>query len=289
MTLRSLAPTGALVLALAGLSLAGCDSGTPSEPATVRLDVQAMTGSTPFTAGQPFAVNATTGQLDIAQMYVSGITFLHEDGREIMVMADAPITVRAQDENSTELQHTVDERYVLVDADAGETLATLGEVPSGRYTGIRFLLGVDGLDNRIAPEDAPANHPLAPQTQSMHWNWNAGYVFLRLDGLLDVDGDGVVDASTGTPGDAASGQWRLHVGGAANAQTVTLAQSFELMGGEMQDLQVQVDLARLVQGIDYSNPASRFCMTGGCQGIVDTAKANMQAAFTLRGVGQPSM
>ncbi|OZC03546.1 hypothetical protein BSZ36_11475 [Rubricoccus marinus] len=285
MNLRTLAPTGALLLGLAALPLTGCDStDTSDQPATLRLDVEPMTGSDAFQAAQPFTVNGMTAELDIAQMYLSGITLLHEDGREIMLMADEPITVRAQDENQTEIQHTVEKRYVLVDADAGNTLTSLGEVPSGRYTGVRFLLGVEGLDNRIAPEDLPADHPLAPQTQTMHWNWNAGYVFLRFDGLLDIDGDGTVDASTGTPRDPASGQWRMHVGGAANAQTVTLNQSFELEGGEMQDLHVQVDLNRIVQGLDFSDASKRWCMTGGCQDVVDAAKANVQAAFSIHGV-----
>ncbi|MEM1115400.1 MAG: MbnP family protein [Bacteroidota bacterium] len=289
MTLRTLAPSGALLLALAVPMLAGCDSDGSSEPAMLRLDVEAMVGADAFQAGQPFTVNGVTGQLDIAQMYLSGITLLHEDGREIMLMADEPITVRAQDDNQNEIQHTVDERYVLVDADAGNTRVMLGEVPSGRYTGARFLLGVGGLDNRIAPEDAPADHPLAPKTSSMHWNWNAGYVFLRLDGLLDIDGDGAVDPSTGTPRDATSGQWRLHLGGAPNAQTVEIDQSFELMGDEMQDLHLQVDLARLVQGLDLGDETERWCMTGGCQDVVDQAKANVEAAFTLHGVHGHSM
>ncbi|MGB3544449.1 MbnP family protein [Rubrivirga sp.] len=283
MTLRTLAPTGALLLALV---VAGCDSSdtTSSDPATVRLDVQTMADGADLAAGQPFAVNGTTGQLDIAHLYLSGITLLHEDGREIMVMADEPVTVRAKDDADTDIQHTLDQRYVLVDADAGRQPTTLGEVPSGRYTGVRMLLGVQGLDNRIAPEDAPVDHPLAPQTPSMHWNWNAGFVFLRLDGLLDIDGDGAVDAATDTPGDPASGQWRLHVGLSPNATTVTLDQDFELMGGQMQDLHVMLDLGRLVQGIDYADPANRFCMTGGCQGVVDQATANAQTAFTLQGV-----
>jgi len=287
MTSRFLAPTGALLLAVAGL--AGCDS-TSNDPTTLRLDVEAVVdGDTPFQAGQPFTIGSTTAELSVAQMILSGITLLHEDGREITILADEPVTVRAHDESDTEIQHTVSERYVLVDADAGETVTTLGEVPAGHYTGVRFLLGVDGLDNRIAPEDLPAGHPLAPSTPSMHWNWNAGFVFLMLDGLLDIDGDGAVDASTGTPRDPASGQWRLHVGVTSNAQTVTLNTPFDLDGGAMQDLHIQVDLARLVQGIDYANPANRFCMTGGCQAIVDQAKANVSAAFTLHGVHDHAM
>lgn len=283
MTLRSLAPTGALALALLGGSLAGCDSAS-DEPAALRLDVAATVGANAFQAGQPFTVNGVTGELDIAQAYLSGITLLHEDGREIRLMADSPITVRAKDENDVELQHTIDERVVFANFAAGPSVTSVGEVPAGRYTGLRFLLGVEGLDNRIAPEDAPAGHALAPQDPTMHWNWNAGYVFLRLDGLLDIDGDGAVDASTGTPRDPASGQWRLHSGGATNAITVTLDEAFELDGGTMQDLRLSVDIAAFVDGLDLGDASKRWCMTGGCQDVVDMAKGNASDAFSLVGV-----
>ena len=283
MTTRTLAPLGALLLLFSPLT--GCDSdGTSSEPAMLRLDVEAMAGDDAFAPGEAFAVNGTTGHLDRARLIVSGITLLHEDGREIAILAETPITVRAQDENEAEIQHTVTEQYVFANAAAGLNPVSLGEVPSGRYTGLRFLLGVDGLDNRIAPGDAPDDHPLAPKDPSMHWNWNAGYVFLRFDGLLDIDGDGTVDPSTGTPRDAASGQWRMHVGGGTNAQTVTLNQPFELSGGAMEDLQMEVDLAAFVSGLDFSDASDRWCMTGGCQDVVDTVKGNASSAFTVLGV-----
>jgi hypothetical protein len=271
-------------LALSGLLfLSACDSADDSDDlASLRLDVEPLVGSQAFTANSPFAIGGTVGRLDIAHLYLSGLTLLHEDGREILLMAD-PITVRAQDENQTELQHTIDERYVLVDLDAGRAPVALGEVPAGRYTGLRFLVGVDGLDNRIAPEDAPAGHPLAPQDPSMHWNWNAGYVFLRLDGLLDVDGDGQVDASTGTPRDPASGQWRMHLGLTPNATTVTLDEPFTLRGGE-QDLHVQFDLARLVRDLDLGSASDRWCMTGGCADVAERVTRSLAPAFALHGV-----
>jgi hypothetical protein len=283
MTFRPIPSTGALALALAGGLFVGCDSSSDDGPADLSLGLDAVAGPSAFVAGQPFSVNGTTGQLDIAQLYLSGITLLREDGREILVMADSPITVRAQDESENELQHTVDERVVFADLAAGRVEAALGEVPSGSYSGIRFLIGVDGLDNRIAPEDAPAEHPLAPKEPSMHWSWNAGYVFLRLDGLLDIDGDGVVDASTGTPRDPESGQWRLHTGTTPNAVTVEMATPFELSSGA-QELGLQIDLARLVQGIDLGDAEQRWCMTGGCQDVVDQANANAAASFSVTGV-----
>ena len=276
-----------LLIACSLVVFAACDSGGDGDaPAPLRLDVQALAGGAALQAGQPFTVNGRKGQLETARLYLSDLVLMREDGREIAVMAAAPITVRARQTDDAEVQHTVRERYVLVAGDAGRTLAELGEVPAGRYTGLRFTLGVDGLDNRIAMEDAPAGHPLAPQTPSMHWSWNSGYLFLRMDGLLDVDGDGQPDPATATPGEAASGQWRLHVGGAGNAPTVTLATPFVVEGGRAQRLPLQVDFARFVAGVDYDVPANRFCMTGGCQPIVDAFRANAAAAFTLGSVSR---
>ena len=265
--------------------LASCDGDNGSgDPATLRLAIEAVAAGAVLQANQPFTVNGRKGALEIARLYLSDLTLLHEDGREIRLEGDTPITVRAKQPDDSEIQHTVTERYVLVKGDAGRTLVPVGDVPAGRYTGVRFTLGVNGLDNRIAMEDAPAGHPLAPQTPSMHWSWNSGYVFLRLDGLLDVDGDGTPDPATGTPGEAASGQWRLHVGGADNAPTVTLATPFALEGGAAQDLHLQVDFAKFVSGVDYGVAANRFCMTGGCQPLVDAARAGAAAAFALHGV-----
>ncbi|GAB5537305.1 MAG: hypothetical protein Rubg2KO_35540 [Rubricoccaceae bacterium] len=274
---RALRTLGAAACGLALLS--GCDA-TP-DTAMLTLNVDPMAGGSALQAGQPFQVDGRTGQLDVARLYLSDITLLHEDGREVTLTAD-PITVRAREQDDTEIQHTVTDRYVLVAGDAGRTSVSLGEVPSGMYTGVRFMLGVDGLDNRIAMEDAPATHPLAAQTPSMHWNWNSGYVFLRMDGLLDIDGDGTPDPAAGDPGSADSGQWRLHLGLTANARTIELTQDFEIDGGEMESLDLEVDFAKFVTSTDYSVAGNRFCMTGGCANVVDVAKANVSSAFSLQ-------
>jgi len=274
---RALRTLGAAACGLAMLS--GCDA-TP-DTAMLTLNVDPMAGGSALQAGQPFQVDGRAGQLDVARLYLSGITLLHEDGREVSLSAD-PITVRARQEDDTEIQHTVTDRYVLVAGDAGRTSVSLGEVPSGTYTGVRFMLGVDGLDNRIATEDAPATHPLANQTPSMHWSWNSGYVFLRLDGLLDIDDDGTPDPAAGDPGSAGSGQWRLHLGLTANARTVELTKDFEIEGGEMESLDLEVDFAEFVKETNYDFPEDRFCMTGGCANVVSVATSNVSSAFSLR-------
>lgn len=265
------------------VAVAGCDANDPAPTtADVRLDVEALVGAAPFVAGQTFTLpDGRAASLETARFYLSGLTLRHADGREILLTTD-PVSVQARAEDGTDVAHTVTERYVLVAADAGRAPAAVGTIPAGSYTGMRFTLGVDGLDNRIDATGMPAGHPLAVQTPSMYWTWNSGYVFARLDGQLDVTGDGVPDPTV--EGSPDSGQWRLHVGQTPNAQTVTLDTAFEIEGGERQDLHLQVDLARLVQGIDYGVADNRFCMSFGCQPVVDAFRANLGAAWSFHGV-----
>jgi hypothetical protein len=279
---RSLASFLALPLAAGLLALGGCEADSDGT-AMLRLDMEGMTGATSLQAGQTFQVSGRAASLATARLYVSRIQLLHEDGR-VIDLTDTPVTVRAREASGSEVQHAITNRYVLVKADAGRAPAALGEVPSGSYTGLRFTLGVTGMDNRIAPEDAPAGHPLAVQTPSMHWNWNSGFIFLRMDGQLDINGDGTPDPTIGDPGSEGNGQWRIHLGMEANARVVDINTPFELEADEMQDLHLQVDFARFAQGIDYGVAANRFCMTGGCPTVVSAVTGNIASAFSLHGV-----
>lgn len=265
------------------LVVAGCDANDPAPTtADIGLDVEALVGTSPFVAGQTFTLpDGRAASLATARLYLSDLTLLHSDGREVLLTTD-PVTVQARAEDGTDVSHAVTERYVLVKADEGRAPVAVGTIPAGAYTGMRFTLGVNGMDNRINITDLPEGHPLS--YTEMFWSWNSGYIFARLDGQLDITGDGVPDPTVGAPGSADSGQWRLHVGQTPNARTVTLNTAFEIEGGERQDLHLQVDLARLVQGIDYGVPANRFCMTGGCQPVVDTFVGNLNAAWSFHGV-----
>ncbi|MEM1271888.1 MAG: MbnP family protein [Bacteroidota bacterium] len=276
---------------LAGLFiLTGCEADDPTEDAVmVSLDLEPLFAGEALQANQTIEYQDRAGVLETTRLLLSGVTLIRTDGSEVDFTGES-ITVRARQEDGTEVQHTVNDRFVYAKSDEGRTRLTLGEVPAGEYSGLRFTLGVTGLDNRIAPEDAPADHPLAPQSPSMHWNWNAGYVFLRLDGRLDVNGDGAPDArdvdgdGTPDPRDPASGMWRLHLGGTPNAMPVELNTPFTLETGDMQMLHVQVDYATFLEGVDYNEPFNRFCMTGDCGEIVQTVKANVADAFMLHGV-----
>jgi len=55
-------------------------------------------------------------------------------------------------------------------------------IPTGRYKGITFMLGLDQAINHGDPTIWPANHPLNGFTTGLHWGWSGGYIFHAFDG-----------------------------------------------------------------------------------------------------------
>jgi cytochrome c peroxidase len=52
------------------------------------------------------------------------------------------------------------------------------------YRSIRFHVGLDTNDNHADPARFAADHPLNPNLNDLHWNWQGGYIFLALEGLF---------------------------------------------------------------------------------------------------------
>lgn len=73
----------------------------------------------------------------------------------------------------------------LEDAAEGITL-TYEEVPTGIYSGIQFGIGIAPDLNATQPGDYEPGHPL----DDNYWSWARGYVFSKIEGNTDLDGDG---------------------------------------------------------------------------------------------------
>ena len=274
-----------LPLLLAGtLVLTGCEadgSMADDDTAVLTLDLEPVVGSEAL-SDDPAAVYDVNGQhltFASARMYLSEITLIRKGGEEVRLAAE-PVTAPALDADSAVVAHTLAERVVLARHDAGEARYELGEVPAGVYEGVRFKVGLTGLTNRLDATQVPASHPLAQQTdKNNHWSWNAGYIYLRIDGLLDLDGDGAVEAE-GTDGAA----WNVHLGTDAFAETVELDGTFTLEAGQMQDLHIVADYAALIQDIDFADPAQRICHTMNNLPVAEAVRADVAGAFGLHGI-----
>jgi hypothetical protein len=124
-----------------------------------------------FNLGQQYTdAQGTLVEVNRVQYYLSGFEVTHDGGQ------------------TTTLTGT----YVL--GNGNQTNYNLTSANVTNLEGISFDLGVDSVTNHLDPTLYGHQNPLAPQTPSMHWGWNAGYRFVAIEGLADTDNDGIVDA-----------------------------------------------------------------------------------------------
>ena len=77
---------------------------------------------------------------------------------------------------------TLSNQPVYINPAEGRETFTLDSVPAGRYAGLSFHIGLPPSLNHADPSRYPANHPLHPLVNRLHWGWQGGYVFLALEG-----------------------------------------------------------------------------------------------------------
>ena len=266
-----------LPLLLLGLFLTGCDSSADGDEGTtmVTLFLQPTVAGTPLSTdlSTTYTVNGATISFSSARMYISEITLLRKDGTAVSFEGET-ITVPAKDANDNDITHTVTDQIVLAKHDAGVHKYMLGEVPEGEYTGVRYKVGIAGTTNRVDPSQVPATHPLAKQTdRNNHWNWNAGYQFIRMDGLVDTNADGTPDEV-----------WETHLGTANFLTDLNLAMDFQLNDGEGVELHIIADYGKLLQDVDLNNPDERLCHTGNNLPVANKVGAMIGEAFEFHGV-----
>ena len=73
-------------------------------------------------------------------------------------------------------------QYAWMDAEKRRTVVRLEGVPEGAYRALRFHIGPDSKANAGDPAKPPADHPLNPNLNGLHWSWQGGYIFLAVEG-----------------------------------------------------------------------------------------------------------
>ncbi len=143
----------------------------PTPVSDVNFDFEYRVGSETFQAGQTYTLDGVDVKFDRAYFYIGGIKMENAAG-DMVEQKD---------------------KYIIVTEPGSYSI---GEFTAGDYTGGEFFVGVAPEENSQSEDDftsRPDDDPLAMQDPSMHWNWNAGYRFLRVDGQIDTDGDGTFE------------------------------------------------------------------------------------------------
>ena len=209
----------------------------------LQTEWQAMVGGEALVNGGIYNVFGMDVRFDLAQFYVSNLRLVRADGSEEAV----------QD-------------YLLVTSDQTEFI--LEGFEPGDYDMVRFDIGVDSITNHADPSTYPLNHPLGPQFPPMHWSWDAGYIFIRLDATADQDMDGTPETA-----------FQMHLGKDPYLRTVELAFPVQTASGDEPTLAVRVDWAVLFTGVDMAGDLTTH--TGDNLALTEIVVENIANMFSL--------
>jgi len=118
-----------------------------------------------------------------------------------------------------------------LDYDQNRDSIRLENIPAGEFRSVRFLVGLNTNLNHADVAQFPAQHPLNPNVNGLHWSWQGGYIFMALEGLWRNAG-GELDG------------WSYHLARDTNAVRITLAAALEITNETK--LELDLDLAAVL-------------------------------------------
>ena len=196
----------------------GHDHGTVS--GNLSLEFRFMEGGNTWTLDSTLTDSLGHAvKVDVARFFVSGL--------------------HAEDDGGN-LVGDWDDTYLLIEGTSPSQVFALGTIAGAHIHQFHFNLGLDSTTNHADPTLAEA--PLNDAT--MHWNWlpTAGYKFVVLEGRVDDDGDGVVDA--GDP------EFMYHCATDALLTEGHAHQHFDVVSGGNAVGVALVDMGQVFAGID---------------------------------------
>ena len=105
------------------------------------------------------------------------------------------------------------------------------DLPAESYANVKFSLGVSPENNAMTPADFENSNALSRAGE--YWNGWESYVFMKMEGVLDHDGDGATDSGIA-----------LHVGGDENFANLTFPKPITISPDELATAEFTIDLKR---------------------------------------------
>ncbi|MEY3367933.1 MAG: hypothetical protein RI973_1088 [Bacteroidota bacterium] len=127
------------------------------------------------------------------------------------------------------------------------------KINPGTYKGLRIGFGVPAELNNAQANQLEAGHPLRETYSSHFWSDWGSFIFMKLEGVYDKDGNGFDGNDPG---------FGHHTGTNAVYRTVLFEQPLVLNPGESMDLNLVVDARKFYEQndsfLDFSNPANLY-------------------------------
>ena len=167
-------------LAAAFLTLASsCDKEEPAIVQTAAVDLQ-------FTAsfeGAPLVMFQPYDYRNNQKVYFTRFSFYLSD---LSLKSEAGGLSKV-----TDIKYIDFSAYKDAAAAASGYTYQINGVPVGKYSGAEMAIGVPADLNRTTPAAYAATHPLAETSE--YWSGWKSYIFFKVEGVADLDGDGTFE------------------------------------------------------------------------------------------------
>jgi cytochrome c peroxidase len=158
-----------------------------------------------------------------------------------------------------------------LDDDQNRDSIRLDNIPPGEFRSLRFLVGLNTNLNHADAAKFPAQHPLNPNLNGLHWSWQGGFIFLALEGLWrNVAGE--LDG------------WAYHLARDTNAVRITLAAPLAITNETK--IELNFDLATVLNApipLSFGKDGSSTHSRDG-DPIAAALKINLTGAFSVQRV-----
>lgn len=168
-----------------------------------------------------------------------------------------------------DVSHSFDDAVAFIPGTGSEFL--LGQAPAGKIKSLTFHIGPDEKRNHGDPALHPPGHPLNPNVNRLHWDWQGGYIFLAIEGLWRRPG----------VGNEAMDGFSYHFARDPNRIAVTLP--LEVNSNEASRVVIALDAHKLLDGLAF---AADGATTHSIEGdpVVPKLKTGLASAFRVQAV-----
>ena len=215
---------------ISGLVIVSCKKDTKApepipEPVadygTVKVSFKNMVDTLPLIFGNTYKnPNGDTMTINMFKYYISNVVLTKADGSK----------------------YTEAESYHLINHGNASTLSfTSSNIPAGTYKSISYIIGVDSTRNVSGAQDGDLK-----QSLGMFWNWNTGYIMLKLEGN---------SPQAGSTGKTIS----FHIGGFSGANnvlkkvTINFAQDLVIASNKNPELKLKTNVNEMFKSPNLIN------------------------------------
>lgn len=157
------------------------------------------------------------------------------------------------------------------------TSFALPDLPAEKFTSLSFRIGPDEKTNHSDPALYSANHPLNPNVNKLHWDWQGGYIFLAIEGHWRAAGEEL------------PGGFAYHFANDWNRPTITLPIDLTLHNESR--IAIALDPEQLLEGLSFAEDGATTHSQKG-DPVAERLKSNLQKAFRIASIvegGIPSL